>query len=105
VKLSVLCGVAMLTGCAGLRTVAPAVTPTMVSSSHGLTAETLNAGRRVFATQCTSCHSADPVPSRSVPEWREVVAKMKERSKLSNQQESALLAYIAAVHGSAEVRN
>jgi mono/diheme cytochrome c family protein len=98
-KLAALAGLA-LGGCAGLGTVAPAVTPAMVAASHGATAETLNAGRRVFATQCTSCHSADPISSRSLPQWREVVSEMRTRAKLSPAQEAALLTYIAAVRSS-----
>ena len=94
--LCALASLAAMPGCANLANVAPPVTVAMAGVSGGATAETLIAGRRIFTTQCTACHSADPVADYPFAEWREIVAKMSKRSKLSVAEESALLAYLQA---------
>ena len=86
----------LLGGCAATTSVAPPVSPAMVGASHGATADTLNGGRRIFTTQCTACHSADPVGKHSVAEWRRIVGDMSHRAKLNAAQEQALLAYLIA---------
>jgi mono/diheme cytochrome c family protein len=85
-----------MAGCANLAEVAPPVTPAMVGVSGGASVESLGEGRRIFTRECTSCHSADPVSKYTFPEWREIVADMSERTKLSADEERALLAYIQA---------
>ncbi len=85
-----------LTGCADLARIAPPVTPGMVAVSGGVASATLETGRRIYTTQCTACHIADPVDKYSASEWRKIVADMSPRSKLSPEQEQALLAYIHA---------
>lgn len=94
--LGALASLALLAGCANLASVAPPVTPTMVGVSGGASEATLLAGRRIFTVQCTACHSADPVVKYPFAEWRQIVGKMSERSKLSVEEESALLAYLQA---------
>lgn len=91
-----LAGALLPGGCAALVNVAPPVTPAMVAVSGGADAATLDRGRRIFTTQCAACHRADPVTKFSFPEWRRIVAEMKERTKLDAAQESALLAYLQA---------
>lgn len=94
--LCALASLATLAGCANLANVAPSVTPAMVGASGGATAETLTTGRRIFTTQCTSCHNADPVAKHSFAEWRRIVGEMSARAKLSGAEEAALLAYLQA---------
>lgn len=91
-----LAGSLSLGGCAGLTNVAPPVTPAMIAAGGGAAPATLEAGRRVFTMQCTACHRADPVAKYGFDEWRGIVADMKERTKLSDGQEAALLAYLRA---------
>jgi mono/diheme cytochrome c family protein len=86
---------AWLGGCAAPGTIAPPVTPAMAAAS-GTSAGTLNTGRDLFVTRCTSCHNADPVRSRGVAEWTRVVDEMAERSKLRPAERTALLAYLSA---------
>lgn len=94
--LGALASLALLAGCANLATVAPPVTLAMVAVSGGAGEAALTAGRRIFTVQCTACHSADPVAKYPFSEWRQIVGKMGERSKLSAEEESALLAYLQA---------
>lgn len=82
-------------GCAAYGPTAPPVTPAMAKASS-TPAETLQAGRELFATRCTSCHNADPVRSLDADDWHRVVNKMAERSKLQANERSALLAYLTA---------
>lgn len=92
---------AWLGGCVSPGTIAPPVTPAMVSAAGGVSAATLEEGRRIFAGPCTSCHAADPVSRYSVPEWRAVVDDMAPRAKLDPARRAALLAYIVAASGAA----
>ena len=86
-----------LGGCASLQSVAPPVTPAVVSASGGASVATLEEGRRIFAGACTSCHAADPVSRYTLAEWRDIVADMAPRTKLDDHRRGALLAYITAV--------
>ena len=96
-RLMLLAGAALLiAGCASLQTVAPPVTPAMVTASGGAAQATLEEGRRIFAGACTACHAADPVSKYSLAEWRDIVDDMADRTKLYGARKDALLAYIAA---------
>jgi uncharacterized membrane protein len=89
---------ALAAGCAISENVAPAVNPAMieVGVTSGVSAETLKAGRTVFAGPCTACHSADPVTRYSLGEWRAIIEDdMARRAKLDGTARFALLAYIA----------
>ena len=88
-----------LAGCAA-TSVAPPVTPALISASGGKSTATLAVGREIFAGRCTSCHTADPIGKYSIAKWREIVADMSHRAKLDASQEAALLAYITAAHDS-----
>ena len=88
-----------LGGCA-VTSVAPPVTPALVTASGGKSAVTLAVGRELFAGRCTTCHSADPIGKYSVAKWREIVGDMSHRAKLDASQLAALLAYITAAHDS-----
>jgi mono/diheme cytochrome c family protein len=83
-------------GCASSGSIAPPVTPAMVSAASGASAEILNEGRRIFAGPCTACHAPDPVSRYSLVEWRAVVDEMAPRTKLDAGRRGALLAYISA---------
>ncbi len=82
-------------GCALLGPVAPPVTPAMTVAS-GTPAATLNAGREIFSTRCTTCHNADPVRAYDADDWRRIVGRMAARSKLQPAERAALLAYVTA---------
>jgi mono/diheme cytochrome c family protein len=79
--------------------VAPPVTPAMVQAAHGVSAETLQHGRRIFAGPCATCHNADPVMRYSVSRWRAIIDDdMGDRARLNSPERSALMAYITAAH-------
>lgn len=83
-------------GCASLDGVAPPVTPALLQAGRGADAATLEQGRRIFTTTCAACHSVDPPRKYGGAEWRQIVADMRERSKLTAGREAALLAYLDA---------
>jgi mono/diheme cytochrome c family protein len=81
------------------------VTPAMVSAARGVSAETLNEGRRIFAGPCTACHAADPVSKYSLAEWRTAVDEMAPRAKLDPSRRAALFAYITAAKAADATRS
>ena len=90
-------------GCALASSVAPPVTPAMISHAHGTSAETLNEGRRLFVGPCTACHAPDPIGKLTLPEWRAAVDKMAPRTKLNADRRAALLAFITAAKGASDL--
>ena len=90
-----------LGGCASMDTVAPPVTPAMVSTARGASAEKLSEGRRIFTGACTACHAPDPMSKYSLSEWHDAVNDMAPRAKLSPARRAALLAYINAAKATA----
>jgi mono/diheme cytochrome c family protein len=54
------------------------------------------AGKRIYLTRCTSCHSPEPVGDYTRSEWRSMVDHMRKRAKLQPDEEKALLAYLMA---------
>ena len=87
-------GILLLVGCANLETLAPPVTPALAARTRA-DASTLATGRRIYLTQCTSCHAPESVPAHA-GEWPRLVREMAPRSKLSPAQEQAVLAYVLA---------
>ena len=83
-----------------MDTVAPPVTPAMVSAAHGTSAETLSEGRRIFTGACATCHAPDPLSKYSPSEWHDAVDDMAPRAKLNPARRAALLAYINAAKAS-----
>jgi hypothetical protein len=89
-----LASLSLFSGCANLAEIAPPVTPAMAGGSGGASLETLQAGREIYTKKCTACHSPEPVARRSFEQWREIVGKMSERTKLTTAEEETLLAYL-----------
>ena len=83
-----------------MDTIAPPVTPAMVSAAHGASAETLGEGRRIFTGACAACHAPDPMSKYSLSEWHNAVDDMAPRAKLNPARRAALLAYINAAKAS-----
>ena len=93
--LAAICSISV-SSCVSMDTIAPPVTPALLSASRGHSAQTIEEGRRIFVGACTACHTADPVSAYSVEKWRIIVADMAERTKLTPTREAALNAYITA---------
>lgn len=88
-----------LGGCVAVEKLAPPVTASM-SGSAGTSPATLEAGRRLYVGRCASCHSIDPVSKYSAARWREIIADMAHRSKLTATENEAVLAYVLAARTS-----
>ena len=85
---------AVLAGCA-VPNLAPPVSPAMTARA-GRPASTLEEGRRLYTGRCATCHTIDPVGKYSAPRWREIIAEMADKAKLSPAEKDAVLAYILA---------
>lgn len=86
-KLVPLATAALLTGCVSIDQIAPPI-----AGSGQLTE-----GRRIYTTQCTACHTAEPVQKYSPAEWRGILPEMIAESKLNATQAGAVTAYVQAV--------
>lgn len=84
----------LLGGCASLETAAPPVTPVLVSRGHA-DASTLGTGRAIYVTKCASCHVPATVAAHA-GEWPRIIREMAPRTKLTPEQEHAVLAYVLA---------
>lgn len=51
-------------------------------------------GRRLYYGRCASCHAPEPIADYTRAEWREMVAHMRERAKLTPPEEAALIAFL-----------
>ena len=81
--------------------IAPPITPALVAASGGKKPALLAHGRELFTGRCTTCHSADPPSKYTGEKWREIVRDMAGRAKLSEEDQAAILAYLAAARGAA----
>jgi mono/diheme cytochrome c family protein len=92
----------VLFGCQSGQFGPPALSDSLVAKgiSYGVTREDLAVGRRIYATQCTACHSLEPVENYPSDKWREIVGTMAGRAKLDAAQRAQLLAYLLAARAS-----
>ncbi len=93
-RAALLSAILLLAGCV----VAPPVTPAMLATTRGASADALNRGRDLYGGRCTNCHSADPIHKYSLSRWREITEEMAPKAKLRPDEKAALLAYIEAAH-------
>lgn len=86
-------------GCATLEELAPPVNQAMLSDNGDGAApkHQLELGREIYITDCARCHSPEPVRRYSVHQWRSILPRMAEESKLSNDDCAAIEAYVIAV--------
>ena len=84
------------TGCSTLQETAPPVSPQMAAlgSASGISAESLEAGRRLMAMRCTSCHSLEPIVKYTAEEWLDIVDDMADRSGLDEIEEAQVANYL-----------
>jgi mono/diheme cytochrome c family protein len=87
-----LVSILLLTGCAST---VPQVTQQLVMIS-GKPAALLEEGRRLYGGPCSSCHTPYSPAEYSAAKWVRIVADMSERSKLSDAEHDAVLAYVLA---------
>jgi len=83
----------LLSGCASVEQSAPPV-----AQLHAAVPSVCEEGRRIYTTTCTKCHSVEAIRPHSMAEWRgKIMPAMTKKSKITPQQEAAVLAYVEAV--------
>lgn len=80
-----------LTSCMSVEQIAPTVT-----SAPGSSSAVLAEGRSIYTRQCTACHTAEPVSAYTAAQWREILPRMSEETKLNPAQSRAVEAYVFA---------
>jgi len=88
-----------LTSCLTVEQMAPPVTTEF--SKTGINVVSLAAleqGREVYITDCTRCHSVEPINRYSVDRWRTIIDRMGPESKLDETRTDMLRNYIIAAH-------
>ena len=83
-------------GCSTLQDTAPPVSPQMAALGYasGISADSLEAGRRLMAMRCTSCHSLEPISEYTPEELGDIVHDMADRSGLDEQEEKLVANYL-----------
>ena len=87
-------GACLVAGCANLATIAPPVTPSLAARTR-TDASVLAGGRTIYLTQCTSCHAPESI-SEHAGKWPGIIREMAPKSRLTAEQEHAVLAYVLA---------
>ena len=80
-----------MAGCANVETLAPPVA--MLKGDYN----SLEAGRRIYLGQCTTCHVAEPIRDYAPARWPGILDDMVPKTKLAPAQEHDVRAYVAAV--------
>jgi mono/diheme cytochrome c family protein len=90
-RLALLLLLGALAGCANVETIAPPVS--VLKGNH----TSLEAGRRIYLSQCTSCHTAEPVRDYAETRWPGILDEMSPKAKLTPPQERDVRLYVATV--------
>ncbi|MEP4077053.1 MAG: cytochrome c [Haloferula sp.] len=82
----------------------PAATPEM-ALEMGVEQDQLARGRELYMANCARCHER-VLPGKMDPEyWRGVMPHMGENAELSKSQETDVLIYLMAAHGTVHGMN
>ncbi len=93
------CITLIFTGCLTIEQMAPPVGPEFSRSGmSGISLALLERGRDVYVSDCTRCHSVEPIDRYTVDRWRTIIARMGPLSKLDKSSTAALEAYVFAAH-------
>ena len=85
---------AVLAAC-GMMTPPPPVTPALAAAAQGRAGVAdLEAGRRIYTTQCAACHLPQPIGRHDADEWPDILATMSARAKLGATERGQLSAYV-----------
>jgi len=77
----------------------PPVTANMAKMGGTVaTVETLDHGRRIFASRCIECHVLPPISNYAADRWPKIVNWMGPRASLKPAESEAVIAYILAAH-------
>lgn len=93
------CIILIATSCITLEEMAPSVGPRFsIGGRSAASLAVLEQGREVYITDCTRCHSVEPINRYTSDHWRKILERMGPQSKLDESRSSALQAYILAAH-------
>jgi hypothetical protein len=92
------CVVVSLAGCLTIEQMAPPVGPAFVQvgATRGVPMSVLEKGREVYLSDCTRCHSVEPINRYSEDRWVAIIDRMGEVTKLDESRTDALRAYVSA---------
>ena len=86
-------------GCLTIEQMAPPVGPEFSrTGTNGVTLAVLERGREVYLSDCTRCHSVEPIDRYSIDRWHAIIERMGPQSKLDESRTAALQAYVVAAH-------
>lgn len=88
-----------LTSCQTIEQMAPPVGPEFSrTGTNVVSLAALKRGREVYLSDCTRCHSVEPINRYSKDRWRTILERMGPQSKLDESRTDALEAYVFAAH-------
>lgn len=89
---------ALTIGCLSIDQIAPPVDPILqeIGRRDGIDAERLEAGRRIYLTDCARCHTPEPIGRYSAEKWQSILPRMFLETKLDEGREATLQAYVQA---------
>jgi len=101
---SILGAILVVAGCAGPGGPIPEPSPEM-AMAMGVEEARLVRGRESYMTHCNRCHER-VLPGKLDPEyWRGIVPHMAKYADLTEAEESDLLVYLMAAHGTVHGEN
>ena len=75
----------------------PLVTSSFLSiAKPQLSKEELIAARTLYTERCTGCHDLEPLASRPLSGWQQMVAMMSRRANLTSTEQTRVLEYLTA---------
>ena len=97
----------VFSGCMTIEEMAPTVGPEFAQRdvSNGSSLIVLQEGRKVYLSNCSRCHSIEPISRYSRDRWRSIVVRMAPESRLDAASTEALEAYVLAAHNVLERRS
>jgi hypothetical protein len=101
---SVFGAILVVVGCSGPSEPIPEPTPEM-AMAMGVEEALLVRGRESYMTQCNRCHER-VLPGKIDPEyWRGIIPHMAQNADLTEAEETDLLVYLMAAHGTVHGEN
>ena len=103
-KSSVFGAILLVAGCRGMMDPIPEATSEM-ALEMGVEQEQLVRGRELYLANCQRCHER-VLPGKIDPEyWRGIMPHMGKNANLSKSQETDVLVYLMAAHGTVHGMN
>lgn len=92
----------LIAGCAGSGSIpAPTAKNVEYAGRNGqvTTLAALKVGRSLYIGRCSSCHSLKAPAALTPADWPEMVQRMADNAKLTEDQERAITQYLVSVSG------